>query len=186
MYSIALSGQSHSEGTPTLVPRGQRLLLDAELAGLYGVTTKRLNEQVRRNLDRFPADFMFQLTAAEATALRSQIANSSTTLSGRGGRRYLPYAFTEHGAIQAANVLNSPRAVEMGIYVVRAFVQLRELLASNKDLARRLDQLEARIEKKLATHDDAIAAMLSAIRQLMNPPPPTGRGIGFTADLEKP
>jgi hypothetical protein len=163
-----------------LVLRGQRVLLDAELASLYGVTTKRLNEQVRRNLDRFPADFMFQLTAAEATALRSQFATSNTR---RGGRRYLPYAFTEHGAIQAANVPNSPRAVEMGIYVVRAFVQLRELLSSNKDLARRLDQLEARIEKKLATHDDAIAAMLSAIRQLMNPPPPKRRPIGFTADL---
>ena len=163
-----------------LVLRGQRVLLDAELAALYGVTTKRLNEQVRRNLDRFPADFMFQLTAAEATALRSQFATSNTK---RGGRRYLPYAFTEHGAIQAANVLNSPRAVEMGIYVVRAFVQLRELLSSNKDLARRLDQLEARIEKKLATHDEAIAAMLSAIRQLMNPPPPKRRPIGFTADL---
>ena len=166
-----------------LVLRGQRVLLDAELAALYGVTTKRLNEQVRRNLDRFPADFMFQLTAAEATALRSQIATSKITVSGRGGRRYLPYAFTEHGAIQAANVLNSPRAVEMGIYVVRAFVQLRELLSSNKDLARRLDQLEARIEKKLATHDEAIAAMLSAIRQLMNPPAPKRRPIGFTADL---
>jgi hypothetical protein len=167
-----------------LVLRGQRVLLDAELASLYGVTTKRLNEQVRRNLDRFPEDFMFQLTAAEATALRSQIATSNT---GRGGRRYLPYAFTEHGAIQAANVLNSPRAVEMGIYVVRAFVQLRELLSSNKDLARRLDQLEARIEKKLATHDDAIAAMLSAIRQLMNPPAPKRRPIGFTANFdEKP
>jgi hypothetical protein len=163
-----------------LVLRGQRVLLDTELASLYGVTTKRLNEQVRRNLDRFPADFMFQLTALEATALRSQIATSNTR---RGGRRYLPYAFTEHGAIQAANVLNSPRAVEMGIYVVRAFVQLRELLSSNKDLARRLDQLEARIEKKLATHDEAIAAMLSAIRQLMNPPPPKRRPIGFTADL---
>ncbi len=171
--------------TPSiLVLRGQRVILDAELASLYGVTTKRLNEQVRRNLDRFPADFMFQLTAAEATPLRSQIATSNT---GRGGRRYLPYAFTEHGAIQAANVLNSPRAVEMGIYVVRAFVQLRELLSSNKDLARRLDQLEARIEKKLATHDEAIAAMLSAIRQLMNPPVPTRRGIGFTAEIgEKP
>jgi cell division septum initiation protein DivIVA len=166
-------------------PRSSRChAIGSKLASLYGVTTKRLNEQVRRNLDRFPADFMFQLTTAEATALRSQIATSNT---GRGGRRYLPYAFTEHGAIQAANVLNSPRAVEMGIYVVRAFVQLRELLSSNKDLARRLDQLEARIEKKLATHDDAIAAMLSAIRQLMNPPIPKRRPIGFTAKFdEKP
>jgi hypothetical protein len=102
-----------------------------------------------------------------------------------GGRRYQHYAFTEHGAIQAANVLNSTQAVEMGIYVVRAFVKLRELLASNKDLARRFDELEARIEKKLTTHDQAIAAMLSAIRQLLNPPRPKRRPIGFTADLEK-
>ncbi len=166
-----------------LVLRGQRVLLDTELADLYGVTTKRFNEQVRRNRERFPADFMFQLTAEEAEALRSQIATSKT--SGRGGRRYLPYAFTEHGAIMAATVLNSPRAVEMSVYVVRAFVKLRELLVSNKELARRLDELEARIEKKLATHDQAIAAILSAIRQLMNPPPPKRRPIGFTADLSK-
>ena len=112
-----------------------------------------------------------------------QIATSK--ISGRGGRRYLPYAFTEHGAIMAATVLNSPRAVEMSVYVVRAVVKLRELLASNKELARRLDELEARIEKKLATHDQAIAAILSAIRQLMNPPPPKHRPIGFTADLTK-
>jgi hypothetical protein len=166
-----------------LVLRGQRVLLDTELADLYGVTTKRFNEQVRRNRERFPADFMFQLTAEEAEALRSQIATSKA--AGRGGRRYLPYAFTEHGAIMAATVLNSPRAVEMSVYVVRAFVKLRELLVSNKELARRLDELEARIEKKLATHDQAIAAILSAIRQLMNPPPPKRRPIGFTADLSK-
>ena len=97
--------------------------------------------------------------------------------------RFPPFAFTEHGAIMAASVLNSPRAVEMSIYVVRAFVQLRELLSSNKNLARRLDQLEARIEKKLATHDDAIAAMLSAIRELTHPPATKRRGIGFTADI---
>jgi hypothetical protein len=166
-----------------LVLRGQRVLLDTELADLYGVTTKRFNEQVRRNRERFPTDFMFQLTAEEAEALRSQIATSKA--AGRGGRRYLPYAFTEHGAIMAATVLNSPRAVEMSVYVVRAFVKLRELLVSNKELARRLDELEARIEKKLATHDHAIAAILSAIRQLMNPPPPKRRPIGFTADLSK-
>jgi len=153
-----------------LILRGQRVILDAELATLYGVTTKRLNEQVKRNARRFPEDFMFQLTAEEATGLRSQIATSKPM--GRGGRRYQPYTFTEHGAIQVANVLNSPRAAEMSIYVVRAFVQLRELLSSNKDLALRLDQLEARIAKKLAAHDDAIAAMISAIRQLMNPRPP--------------
>ena len=108
-----------------LVLRGQRVLLDAQLAALYGVTTKRLNEQIKRNAGRFPEDFMFQLTAEEATALRSHFATSKTP-AGRGGRRYLPYAFTEHGAIQAANVLNSSRAVEMSLYVVRAFVRLNQ------------------------------------------------------------
>ena len=166
-----------------LILRGHRVLLDAELAALYGVSTKRFNEQVRRNRERFPADFMFQLTDAEHAALRSQFA---TLNAGRGQhRKYLPYAFTEHGAIMAATILNSPRAVEMSVYVVRAFVKLRELLASNKELARRLNELEARLEKKLATHDQAIAAILSAIRQLMNPPVPKRRPIGFTADLSK-
>jgi len=169
-----------------LILRGQRVILDSNLAAIYGVTTARLNEAVKRNAERFPEDFMFRLSAAEQAALISQIATSKP---GRGGRRKLPWAFTEHGAIQAANVLNSPRAIAMGLYVVRAFVKLRELLASNKELAHRLDELEARlernIEKKLATHDQAIAAMLSAIRQLMNPPPPKSRPIGFTADLSK-
>ena len=165
-----------------LVFRGQRVLLDAELARLYGVTTKVLNQAVKRNTARFPEDFTFRLNLEEDAALRSQTVTSKSSDS-RGGRRYLPYAFTEHGAIQAANVLNSPRAVEMSVYVVRAFVQLRELLASNTELARRLDELEARIEKKLTGHDEAIAAMLSAIRQLMSPTAPKRRGIGFTADL---
>ena len=152
-----------------LLLRGKRVILDRELVAIYGVSTGRLNESVKRNIERFPEDFMFQLTRAEAELSRSQ---SAILNSGRGQNiKYLPFAFTEHGAIQAANVLSSPRAVEMGIYVVRAFVQLRELLSSNKDLARRLDQLEARIEKKLATHDDAIATMLSASRELMHAPP---------------
>jgi hypothetical protein len=166
-----------------LVLRGQKILLDAELAALYGVTTKRFNEQVRRNQNRFPADFMFQLTPDEHEALRSHFATSKPLATGRGGRRYLPYAFTEHGAIMAATILNTPRAVEMSVYVVRAFVKLRELLISNRVLARRLDQLEARLKKKLATHDEAIAAILSAIRQLMAPAPRKRRPIGFTADL---
>jgi hypothetical protein len=165
-----------------VILRGHRVLLDRELAGLYGVETRVLNQAVRRNAERFPEDFRFQLTAPEAGASRSQ---SVILKPGRGHNiKFLPYAFTEHGAIMAATVLNSPRAVEMSIYVVRAFVQLRELLSSNKELAKRLDQLEARIEKKLATHDEAIAAMLSAIRELMNPPLPRRRGIGFTADIE--
>jgi len=165
-----------------LVLRGHKVLLDAQLAALYGVTTKRFNEQVRRNRERFPDDFLFQLTAEETAALRSQIATSK--VPGRGGRRYLPYAFTEHGAIMAATVLNSPHAVQMSVYVVRAFVHMRTLLASNRELARRLDELEARIDKKLATHDEAITAILSAIRELTNPPEPKRRAIGFTADLD--
>ena len=168
-----------------LVLRGHRVLLDSELAALYGVTTKRFNEQVRRNAKRFPADFMFRLNAPETEALRSQIATSNASAQKRGGRRYLPYAFTEHGAIMAATILNSPRAVEMSVYVVRAFVQLRELLASNKEVARRFAQLETRLDKKLTTHDEAIAAILSAIRQLMHPPIPKRRPIGFTADLRQ-
>ena len=168
--------------------RGHKVLLDTQLAALYGVSTKRFNEQVRRNRQRFPADFMFQLTAEESRALRSQIATSNAPATqGRGGRRYLPYAFTEHGAIMAATILNSARAVEMSVYVVRAFVKLREVLASNKELAQKLDQLE----RKLQTHDQAIVGILNTIRKLMAPPPPSapppppkGRPIGFTADLE--
>ena len=164
-----------------LVLRGTRVILDRDLAAIYGVTTGRLNEAVKRNAQRFPEDFMFRLTQEEAELSRSQFAILN---SGRGSNiKYLPHAFTEYGAIQAANVLNSPRAVEMGVYVVRAFVKLRGLLASNKEFARRLDELEARIEKKLTTHDQAIAAILSAIRQLMNPPTPKRRPIGFTANL---
>ena len=126
--------------TRILSVRGQRVLLDSDLAALYGVTTKRLNEQVRRNISRFPADFLIQLTADEAAASRSHFA---TLKRGRGYNvKYLPLAFTEHGAIMTAMVLNSPRAVQMSVYVVRAFVKLREVLASNTTLARRLETLE--------------------------------------------
>jgi len=158
--------------------RGQRVILDVDLAALYGVETKRLNELVRRNAKRFPADFMFTLDQNEWESLRSQFATLKT---GRGQhRKYLPYVFTEHGAIMAATVLNSPRAVEVSIFVVRAFVQLRELLTEHKELGRRLDELEARIERKLMTHDQAITGILDAIRQLMAPPPtPRKRPIGF-------
>ena len=159
--------------------RGHRVLLDSELASLYGATTKRFNEQVRRNRKRFPADFMFQLTAEENSSLRSQFA---TLKPGRGQhRKYLPSAFTEHGAIMAATILDSPRAVEMSVYVVRAFVQLREMLASKTALVRKLNELDG----KLKNHDEAITAILSAIRELMNPPPPKRRGIGFTASINE-
>ena len=155
--------------------RGEKVLLDSDLAALYGVTTKRFNEQIRRNLARFPADFMFRLNAEEAFVLRSQFATSKP---GRGGRRYLPYAFTEHGAIMAASILNSPRAIEVSVYVVRAFVQLRIVIASNKAITRKLQEME----RKLTTHDGAIANLIEAIRQLMTPPVPKRRGIGFVID----
>jgi len=154
-------------------------MLDADLAALYGVQTRRLNEQVRRNAERFPEDFVFPVTPAEFSNLKSQFATSSW-----GGRRKLPLAFTEHGAIMAAMVLNSPRATEVSVYVVRAFVQLRDTLIAHKELARRLDQLEARIEAKLSTHDQAIAGILGAIRELMTPPEKKKRPIGFITPRE--
>lgn len=157
-----------------IVLRGQRVLLDAELAALYGVTTQRLNQQVRRNRRRFPPDFLLEITAEEFSNLKLHFATSSW-----GGRRSLPFAFTEHGAIQAATILNTPRAVEMSVLVVRAFVRLRNLLASNCILSRKLDELE----RKYQHHDEAITAILSALRELTDPPPPKRRGIGFTADL---
>jgi len=154
-----------------LLIRGQKVMLDADLAKLYATTTKRLNEQVKRNRDRFPDDFMFQLTKEEWGSLRSQTATSKT---GRGGRRVPPYAFTEHGAIMAANVLNSARAVQASIQVVRAFIRLRELLASHKELARRLDALEQR-------YDGQFKVVFDAIRKLMTPPEPRVPRMGFHA-----
>jgi hypothetical protein len=152
------------------------------LAELYGVSTKRFNEQVRRNLARFPPDFMFHLKNQEAAILRSQIATSSAW----GGRRYLPYAFTEHGAIMAATILNSPQATEFSVYVVRAFVRMRELAATHKALAAKLNELEARVESRLDAHDEAIVEILQVIRELMTPPPqPKKRPIGFVTPKEK-
>ena len=154
--------------------RGQRVILDSDLARLYGVPTKRLNEQVQRNIARFPEDFLFRLTSAEAESLRSQFATSKVS---RGGRRYLPHAFTEHGAFMAASLLNSPRAVEVSVFVVRAFVKLRQLVLSHKELAGKLDQLE----RKFAGHDDTIRQLVAAIRQLMAPPDPPAKPMGFHA-----
>ena len=157
-------------------------MLDKDLAELYGVDTRRLKEQVRRNITRFPQDFMFLLTWEEYDSLRSQIA---TLNSGRGQhRKYLPYVFTVHGAIMAATLLNSPRAVHMSVYVVRAFVQLREFVASNKELARQLRALEQRLEKKIGSHDQAIAGSIDTLRQLMSPAR-SKRRIGFVIDDEK-
>lgn len=164
-----------------LVFRGHKVLLDEDLATLYAVATKVFLQAVKRNLRRFPADFMFQLNAAEWTVLRSQ----NVTSTSRGGRRYAPYVFTEQGVAMLSSILSSERAIAINIEIMRAFVKLRELLSSNRELARRFEQLEARLDKKLTEHDQAIAAILSAIRELMNPPAPKRRGIGFTADIEE-
>jgi hypothetical protein len=161
-------------GAQILVVRGHKVLLDSTLAALFGVETRRLNEQVRRNRERFPDDFLIELTAAEFAHLKSQFATSSW-----GGRRKLPLAFTEHGAIMAASVLNSPRAIDMSIYVVRAYVRLREAIAGNQELARKFDELGRRMTQKLDSHDQAIVGILKAIRELMTPPEPKKRPIGF-------
>jgi ORF6N domain len=155
--------------------RHQRIILDTDLAELYGVSVKRLNQQVTRNQERFPSDFMFQLTKKEYGALRLQIATSKKGGGGRGGRRYLPHVFTEHGAIMAATVLNSARAVEMSLFVVRAFVRLREMLATNRRFAAKIDELE----RQLNTHDSVIAELIEALRELMAPPRTRRRSIGF-------
>jgi hypothetical protein len=162
-----------------LILRKHRVILDTDLAKLYGVPVKRLNQQVKRNRERFPVDFMFQLTAKEDEALRLQNATSKAE---RGGRRYAPYAFTEHGAIMAATVLNSARAVEMSVFVVRAFVRLRELLSTNRRLAAKIDELD----RKLESHDSAITSLMEAIKELMEPEPATSRKIGFEAPKKNP
>ena len=146
------------------VVRGHKAMLDADLARLFGVETKNLNKAVKRNLDRFPADFMFRLTAEEAAALRFQ---SGTSKGGRGGRRSLPYVFSEHGVVMLSNVLSSPRAVAVSIEVVRVFVRLRQVLAANADLARRLDELEQKVGARFAEHEKQLRVVFEAIRQLM-------------------
>jgi phage regulator Rha-like protein len=152
--------------------RHQRVILDSDIAELYGVPVKMLNQQVKRNRTRFPADFVFQLNAKENEFLRSQFVTSK---KGRGGRRYMPYAFTEHGAIMAATVLNSERAVQMSLFVVRAFVRLREMLATNQRLAGKIGELERRLD----THDSTITELIEAIKELMAPEEPARGRIGF-------
>lgn len=173
------------------VMREHKVMLDADLAALYGVTTGRFNEQVRRNLERFPPDFMFQLTSQELVALRSQFAISNPG-AGRGGRRYLPYAFTEHGAIMAATMLNSPQAIELSVYVVRAFVRLRALATTHQVWAKRLDELEQKTERLALAHDTfsrntrlQLKQVFDAVRELMTPPEPKKRPIGFIQPEEK-
>ena len=159
--------------------RGLKVILDADLAKIYGVPTKRLNEQIKRNPARFPEDFIFQLTDEENNNLRSQFATSSL----HGGRRFLPYVFTEHGSIMAATVLNSPKAIEMSVFVVRAFIKMRETLANNKALALKLAELEKKLTERLNVHERAIVHVLGAVRKLMASaepsPDPRKRKIGF-------
>jgi len=157
-----------------LLLRGQKVLLDSTLAHLYGVENRALIQAVQRNRNRFPADFMFQINNQELTVLRSQIVISSW-----GGRRYIPFAFTEQGVAMLSSVLNSPQAIRINIEIMRAFVRLREMISTNKELSEKLDELE----RKVSTHDKAIAGLITAIRELAAPAPPKpSRRIGFVTD----
>jgi len=155
-----------------LVLRGQKVILDADLAELYGVQVRQLNQQVKRNAKRFPLAFRFQVSAQELRNLRSQNVISS---EGHGGTRYRPYVFTEHGAIMAATVLNSERAIEMSVFVVMAFVRMRRAIATNRQVLAKL----AEVERRLESHDADIQDLMDAIRELINPPDPPRRRIGF-------
>ena len=165
--------------------RGKRVILDRDLAALYGVPTFRFNEAVKRNRNRFPEDFMFQLTRDEVSRLTSQFAMSK---SGRGGRRTLPYAFTEHGTVMAANILRSPEAIQMSVFVVRAFIRMRQMLIEQRGLARKLAELEKELTARLDVHETAINEMLRQIRRLLSSPPepePPKRRIGFLVEEPK-
>lgn len=178
-----------------LALRGERVILDSDLARIYGVETGALNRAVKRNLERFPKDFLFQLTAEEARALRCQSGISKKTAGAglmkarRGGRRYLPYAFTEHGALMAANVLNSPRAVQMSVFVVRAFIRMRGALGDTRELARKLAALERELKGRLDVHESAIVGILQRMMDILDPPRlprPRRREIGFRVEEARP
>lgn len=159
-------------GEKIRILRGQKVIFDQDLARLYGVTTKRLNQQVARNKHRFPSDFAFQLTSSEMSFLR---LHSATSKKGSGGRRYLPYVFTEHGAVMVSSVLNTKIAVEMSILIARAFVELRHIASNHRELLIKFDQLE----RKLAVHDQEIEKLFHTIRELMSPPAVRKSRIGF-------
>jgi phage regulator Rha-like protein len=159
-----------------LLIRSHKVILDVDLAELYGVQTKALNRAVKRNLERFPKDFMFQLTYQEVRTLRCQIGTSNI---GRGGRRYYPYAFTEHGILMLSSVLQSQRAIQVNIEIMRAFVRLRELIASNKNLAKRLDALEKKYDSQFKVVFDAIRELMTPVEPPSALPSPRPRRIGF-------
>ena len=163
------------------VIRGERVMLDADLANLYRVETKVLVQSVKRNLARFPDDFRFQLDDAEVEALRSQIVTSN---EGRGGRRYRPHVFTEQGVAMLSGVLRSEHAIAVNIEIMRAFVALRKALQDRDAFARKLDELEARFEGRLAEHDEQLARVFAALRQLVEPTSQEKRPIGFGAPLD--
>lgn len=164
-----------------LVVRGRQVMLDEDLADLYGVETKRLIQQVKRNLKRFPEDFMLQLSKDEAEALRSQIATSN---EGRGGRRYAPYVFTEQGVAMLSGVLRSDRAIAVNIEIMRAFVELRRVASSYTALQERLDDLEREMTGRLDQHDEQLEQIFKALHQLIAPPPRPKRPVGFTISEE--
>ncbi len=177
--------------------RGERVMLDSDLASIYGVETKALNRAVKRNPDRFPKDFVFQISSHEWKNLKYQIGTSSsgqeshalryqfgTLKTGHGGRRKPPYVFTEHGAIMAANVLNSPRAVQMAVFVVRAFLKMRALLGDKRELAQKLALLEKELKKRLDVHEAVIVTILQRVMDIIDPPAlppsdPSRKRIGF-------
>jgi len=171
------SGNAESIKSLIHTLRGQRVILDSQLASLYGVSTKRLNQQLRRNLDRFPKDFAFQLTAEEWAGMNTgQTMRLQFATASKRNVRYLPFVFTEHGALQAANILNSPRAVAMSVYVIRAFVKMREELTANAVILKRL----AEIEKDLLIHDTALRDIYEKLQPLLAPPSePSKPEIGF-------
>jgi hypothetical protein len=178
--------------------RGERVILDAELAKIYGVATKVLNQAVKRNREKFPPDFLFQLTTAEAETLnrsqfvtasvKSKTLRSQSVTASRRNVRHAPFAFTEHGAIMAANILNSPQAVQMSVFVVRAFIKMRAALTDTRELARKLAALETELKSRLDTHESAIVDVLQRIMALLDPPSPPAepprREMGFHSSLE--